>query len=135
MFLFVQKKSVGDLLQNSCSTSVINQLKYTCESVPFSLQSDSHLPKKFIFICFNESSFRSQDIPIFVLTFWSYRRSGLIRKTRLISNFLTSQPGQQTIAIHILPNISRSKGKQTLKFGQVIEYIKRNIFLQNSCRK
>ena len=26
------------------------------------------------------------------------------------------------ITTHILPNISRSKGKQTLKFGQVIKY-------------
>ena len=33
-----------------------------------------------------------------------------------------------TITIHILPNISRSKGNQTLKFGQVIEYITREIF-------
>ena len=37
---------------------------------------------------------------------------------------MTSQPGLQTIAIHILPNISQNKGKQTMKFGQLIEYIK-----------
>ena len=42
---------------------------------------------------------------------------------------MTSQPGQQTIAIHILPNISRSKGNQAMKFGQVIEDNKANIFL------
>ena len=42
---------------------------------------------------------------------------------------MTSQTGQQKIAIHILSNISRSKGKQTMKFGQVIEYNMRNIFL------
>ena len=41
---------------------------------------------------------------------------------------MTSQPGQQTIAIHILPNISRSKGHQAMKFGQLIEYNMRNIF-------
>ena len=29
-------------------------------------------------------------------------------------------PGKQTIAIHILPNISRRKGNQTMKFGQLI---------------
>ena len=40
---------------------------------------------------------------------------------------MTSQPGQQTITIHILPNTSRSKGNQTMKFGQVIEYKKENI--------
>ena len=46
---------------------------------------------------------------------------------------MTSQPGIQTIAIHILPNISRSKGNQTMKFGQLIEYILINIFLEKSC--
>ena len=70
----------------------------------------------------------------FVLTFWSCRENGLLRKVRLISKFMMSQPGQQTITIHILPNISRSKGKQAMKFGQVIEDNKRNIFLQKSCR-
>ena len=44
---------------------------------------------------------------------------------------MTSQPGKQTIAVHILPNISRSKGDQTMKFGQYIEYNMRNIFLEN----
>ena len=48
---------------------------------------------------------------------------------------MTSQPGVQTIAIQILPNISQSKGNQTMKFGQVIEYNMRNIFLQKICRK
>ena len=82
-----------------------------------------------------KSSFRSRDIWIFVLNFWSCRENGLIRKIRLISKFMTSQPGYQTSTIHILPNISRSKGKQSMKFGQVIEYNKRNISLQKSCRK
>ena len=48
---------------------------------------------------------------------------------------MKSQPGLQTIAIHILLNISQSKGNQTMKFGQLIEYNKRNIFLQKLCRK
>ena len=48
---------------------------------------------------------------------------------------MTSQPGLQTIAIHVLPNISQSKGNQTMKFGQQIEYNKRNIFYQKLCRK
>ena len=43
---------------------------------------------------------------------------------------MTSQPGQQVIAIHILPNVSRSKGNRTIKFGQLIEYNKLKIFLQ-----
>ena len=48
---------------------------------------------------------------------------------------MTSQPGLQTIAIHILPNISQSKGNQAIKFGQLIEHNKVNIFLQKLCGK
>ena len=48
---------------------------------------------------------------------------------------MTSQPGKQRITIHILLNISRIKGNQTMKFGQLIEYPKRNIFLKKLCRK
>ena len=40
---------------------------------------------------------------------------------------MTSQPCLQTIAVHILTNISQSKGNQTTKFGQLIEHNKRNI--------
>ena len=47
---------------------------------------------------------------------------------------MTSQIRKQIIAIHILPNISRTKGSQAnLKLGQLIEYNLRNIFLQKSC--
>ena len=48
---------------------------------------------------------------------------------------MTLQPGLQTIAIHILPNISQSKSNQTMKFGQLMEYSKINIFLQKLCGK
>ena len=48
---------------------------------------------------------------------------------------MTSQPGLQTIAIHILLNISQSKGNQAMKFGQLIEYNKRNTLLQKLWRK
>ena len=48
---------------------------------------------------------------------------------------MTSQPGQQTIEIHILPNISGSKSNQTLKLGQLIDYNKKKNFLQKLCRK
>ena len=47
---------------------------------------------------------------------------------------MTSQPGLQTIWIHILPNISQSKGNQTMKSGQLIEY-NRNIFIKILCQK
>ena len=43
---------------------------------------------------------------------------------------MASQPGLQTIAIHILGNISRSKCNQAMKFGQLIEYNMRNVFLE-----
>ena len=46
---------------------------------------------------------------------------------------MASQPGLQTIAIHIF-NISQSKSNQTMKFGQLIEY-NRNILLQKLWRK
>ena len=45
---------------------------------------------------------------------------------------MTSQPGKQRIAIHIFTNISRSKDNRTIKFGQLIEYNMRNIFLEKS---
>ena len=48
---------------------------------------------------------------------------------------MTSQRGLQAIPIHILLNISQSKGNQTMKFGHLIEYNKINIFLQKLCRK
>ena len=36
--------------------------------------------------------------------------------------FMTLQTWKQTITIHILPNISRSKGNETMKFDQLIDY-------------
>ena len=34
---------------------------------------------------------------------------------------MTLQPGQQTNAMHILPNTSKSKGNRAIKFGHLIE--------------
>ena len=48
--------------------------------------------------------------------------NGLIKKIRLIS-------------IHILPNISRSKGNQTMEFGQLLECNIKIIFLGKSYTK
>ena len=39
------------------------------------------------------------------------------------------------MVIHILPNISRSKGNQAMKFGQLVKYNMRNIFLEKSYTK
>ena len=41
---------------------------------------------------------------------------------------MTSQPDEKTIEMHILTNISRSKGNQAMKFGHLIDYNMRNIF-------
>ena len=41
---------------------------------------------------------------------------------------------QQSIAIYILANNSRSKGNQAMKFDQLIEYNMRDIFLKNHTR-
>ena len=72
----------------------------------------------------------------FCLDFLVTQKNGLIRKIRgLILKFMMPQPSYQTIAIHILNNISRSKGNQAMKFGHLIECNMRNIFLEKSCTK
>ena len=48
---------------------------------------------------------------------------------------MTSKPGSQTIAIDILLNISQSKDNQAMKFGQLIEYNRRNIFSSKIIQK
>ena len=74
--------------------------------------------------------FVHKKFQFFFRTFRLCRKNGLIRKITLTSKFMMSQHGLQTIAIHILSNISQCRGNQTMKFGQLIEYNKRNIFLQ-----
>ena len=59
----------------------------------------------------------------------------MIIKIRLISKFMTSQSEKQIIAMHILPNISKSKSNQTINFGQFIECNTRNISLEKSFTK
>ena len=44
---------------------------------------------------------------------------------------MTSQPGKQTIAIHILSHISKSWRNETIKICQLIE----KFFLENLCTK
>ena len=48
---------------------------------------------------------------------------------------MTSQPGKQTIIIHVLPNILKNKDNQTMKFGQLREYNMENIFLEKPYTK
>ena len=89
------------------------------------LKSKSHFIKTFIlpasmkdfkndekcFLFYVKSSFCSRDIQIFVPTF-------LVMQTFLVK--------------HISSNISRSKSSQTIKFGQLKEYIMENMFLEKS---
>ena len=44
---------------------------------------------------------------------------------------MTSQHDSKPIGTQILPNISRTKGNQTMKFGQLIECNMKNILLKN----
>ena len=71
----------------------------------------------------------------FCLDFLVMYQNGLIKKIRLISNVMASQPGWQTSVIHILPNISRRKGNQSIKCGHLMECNMRSIFLEKSCTK
>ena len=60
-------------------------------------------------------------------------QNDLIRKLSLISKFKLSKPGKQKLQ-YTLPNIS-SKGNQTIKFGQLIEYSMAKVFIENSYTK
>ena len=60
------------------------------------------------------------------------QENALIRKLKKISKFVMSQTGTQTITINILLDISKSKGNQTVKLGQLIEPKVRNIFIQKT---
>ena len=52
-----------------------------------------------------------------------------------VANWETTNCDTHITAIHIMPNISRSKGYQTMKFGQLIECNIRSIFLEKSYTK
>ena len=69
--------------------------------------------------------------PEFLVT----QENGLIRNLGLISKCMTSSTEKQIITIHMLPNISRSKDNQSRKFGQLIEYNMRKVFLEKSKTK
>ena len=58
------------------------------------------------------------------------KKIDLIKKLRLVLKFMTPSSLKQIITIHILPNISRSKDKQTMKFGQLMQYNVKNNFLR-----
>ena len=70
----------------------------------------------------------------FRLGFLVMQKASLVKKETQFQKF-TSQPGSQTVAMHILINISRSKSNQTIKYGKLIEYNMRNNFLEKSYTK
>ena len=76
-------------------------------------------------------------LKLFKFLSWAFGHveNNLIKKIKVISKCMTSQPGKQNTAIHILPNISTSKDNQTMKFGQLIDYNVRNIFLKKTYTK
>ena len=61
--------------------------------------------------------------------FFTYIKKLFEKKLRKNQTLMTSQDGTQTITINILLDISKSKDNQNVKFGQLIEYNVRNIFL------
>ena len=63
---------------------------------------------------------------------FGYIEKRLDKKAMLFSKFIMPWTVQLRITIHISLNISKSKGKQIMKFGQVIEYNMINIFLEKS---
>ena len=104
--------------------------------------------KNVAFICFIESPLKWWNCFLFHVKLFlllkdlsfcpdtlAMKENGLTRDLRLISEFMTPQTRQQTITIHILLIISRSKGNQTMKFGQLIEYKMKNIFLLTILQK
>ena len=48
---------------------------------------------------------------------------------------MTLQPGQQTIKIHILPNIFQSKGNQTMKFWSFNRILEEKFFSSKIIQK
>ena len=102
------------------------------------LKSDSHLLKKFCVIRFiaNPLKIMKNAFYFILKAIFVFKISKILSwKIRLTSEFMMSRPDLQTIATDILLNISRSKGNQTMKLGQLIEYNERNNFLQKLCEK
>ena len=102
------------------------------------LKSDSHLLKKFCVIRFiaNPLKIMKNAFYFILKAIFVFKISKILSwKIRLTSEFMMSRSDLQTIATHILLNISRSKDNQTMKLSQLIEDNKRNNFLQKLCEK
>ena len=64
----------------------------------------------------------------FLSWFFGHIGKRLDKRAKVISRFVTSRTGKQTIVINILPDISKNKSNQTKKFGRLTEYSVRNLF-------
>ena len=98
------------------------------------LTSDSHLPKKFVLFAWLKvlkndgkcllfhlkNSFRSQDILVFVTTFSSCRKNGLLKMIKLTSN--SWRLIYKELYYTYCPISHKVKANQTLKLGQLIEW-------------
>ena len=102
--------------------------------------------KKICFVCFNQSLlklikntfhlkalFVLKIIEIFVLTFWSCRKSGWIRKIRLFSKVTITKFDKQTITTHIsrfkfakFQRIARKKACRRHKFFAFANHFTKN---------
>ena len=78
---------------------------------------------------------RYLNLNVFIHEFSVMQKNSLITKIPLISKCMTLHHGKEVIAMHILPNTSRSKDNQTMKFGQLIQQNMITIFLQKSFTK
>ena len=64
-----------------------------------------------------------------------FRRQRLIRKIRLISKFMTLQPGYKQLQYTYCLISQHVKTDEAIKPGQLIEYNLRKIFLEKSYTK
>ena len=120
---------------SSSILEVIKNLKAVLSGLRQFLATESRLKmKKNTFYFTLNALFVLKIFKILSSIFGMYK-NGLMRKIRIILKFITSQPGKQAIAIHILPSISWSKGNQTMKCGQFIEYQIRKMFVKKSYKK
>ena len=82
------------------------------------------------FLFYAKNSFSFSRYSDFSPDFLGHVRKRLDKKAKFISKFMTSETGKQKITNHILPNTSRMKRNQTMKFTRIIEYSMRNVFLE-----
>ena len=64
-------------------------------------------------------------------TFFVHLGKSLDKKTKVDFEIMNLKSEKQTVAIHILSNISKRKGNQTTKFGQLIQYNVGDFFIKN----